>query len=180
MSKVRRATQLRRVWTAAADQGQFGAFVRFLPLSTARRGEAAWGELDGADWILPTNRNKVKVDLVRPLSQAAQAILAEQPRIAGCSFPFTCGGRRALASFSQLKQNLDAVCGVTSRTLQDLRRTAGSLLSRAGVYPDVAQRCLGHVIKGVRATYDRHEYYAQKLHAFEALAGQIERRRGSA
>ena len=34
---------------------------------------------------------------------------------------------------------------------------------------------LGHVIGGVRGTYDRHEYLAEKRHAFEALAALIER-----
>ena len=48
-------------------------------------------------------------------------------------------------------------------------------MSRAGVPADVAERCLAHTIGGVRGTYDRHEYHAEKKHAFEALAAQIER-----
>jgi hypothetical protein len=34
---------------------------------------------------------------------------------------------------------------------------------------------LGHVLAGVRGTYDRHEYHAEKKRAFEALAAQIDR-----
>ena len=56
-----------------------------------------------------------------------------------------------------------------------MRRTSRSLLSRAGVNADIAERCLGHVIGGVRQVYDRHQYQAEMLHAFEALAAQIER-----
>jgi hypothetical protein len=48
-------------------------------------------------------------------------------------------------------------------------------MSRAGVPTDHAERCLGHVIGGVRGTYDRHAYHAEKKAAFEALAGQIDR-----
>ena len=48
-------------------------------------------------------------------------------------------------------------------------------MSRAGVKADIAERCLGHVIGGVRGIYDRHEYFEEKERAFEALAGQIER-----
>jgi hypothetical protein len=48
-------------------------------------------------------------------------------------------------------------------------------MSRAGVPSDHAERCLGHVIGGVRGTYDRHEYYEEKRQAFEALAGLIAR-----
>jgi integrase len=147
-------------------------------LTSARRAEAAalkWSEIDGDDWILPAARNKTKVDLVRPLSKAAQAILAERPRIAGCPYVFSNGGRTALAGFSRLKQKFDAACGVTGWTIHDLRRCSRSLLSRAGVSPDHAERCLGHVIGGVRETYDRHAYHTEKLQAFEALAAQIER-----
>ena len=48
-------------------------------------------------------------------------------------------------------------------------------MSRAGVPVDHAERCLGHVIGGVRGVYDRHEYYEEKKAAFEALAAQIDR-----
>jgi hypothetical protein len=47
-------------------------------------------------------------------------------------------------------------------------------LSRAGVNADIAERCLGHALTGMRGTYDRHEYQHEKAHAFEALAAQIE------
>jgi integrase len=60
-------------------------------------------------------------------------------------------------------------------THHDLRRTARSLMSRSGVNPDHAERCLAHKIGGVRGTYDRYAYHAEKKHAFEALAAQIER-----
>jgi hypothetical protein len=48
-------------------------------------------------------------------------------------------------------------------------------MSTAGVPSDYAERCLGHIIGGVRGVYDRHEYHAEKQQAFEALAGIIER-----
>jgi hypothetical protein len=60
-------------------------------------------------------------------------------------------------------------------TIHDLRRTARSLMTRAGVPPDHAERCLGHVIGGVRGVYDRHEYYDEKKLASEKLAALIER-----
>ena len=43
-------------------------------------------------------------------------------------------------------------------------------MSRAGVSADHAERCLGHVIGGVRGVYDRHEFADEKRAAFEALA----------
>ena len=58
-------------------------------------------------------------------------------------------------------------------TLHDMRRTARSLMSRAKVPTDHAERALGHVIGGVRETYDRHEYLDEKRQAFDALAGLV-------
>jgi integrase len=172
--------ELRAIWTTAGKTAPpFGAFVQFLLLTAARRAEAArmtWNELSGTDWTLPASRNKTKkYDLVRPLSVPAQSILANLPRIANCEFVFTAGSR-PFNSFSRAKAAFDAACGVAEPwTLHDLRRTARSLMSRAGVNSDHAERCLGHVIGGVRGTYDRHEYYAEKKHAYDALAALIQR-----
>jgi integrase len=80
-----------------------------------------------------------------------------------------------LGGFSKFKAAFDKACGVTGWTLHDLRRTARSLMSRAGIDADHAERALGHVIPGVRGVYDRHEFRDEKRRAFEALAAQIER-----
>jgi hypothetical protein len=82
---------------------------------------------------------------------------------------------RADRGFSKFKEAFDKECGVIGWTLHDLRRTGRPLMSRAGVPTDHAERCLGHVIGGVRGTYDCHAYYAEKKHGFEALAVQIDR-----
>jgi integrase len=171
--------ELRGVWKAAeATTSSFGAFVQFLLLSAARRSEAAamrWSELAGADWTLPASRNKTKVDLVRPLSKQAQDVLARVVKFEKCDFIFTTDGKKAIRGFGKFKAKLDEASGVTSWRLHDLRRTARSLMSRASVPADHAERCLGHVMAGVRGTYDRHEYHAEKQRAYEALAGQIDR-----
>jgi integrase len=171
--------ELRAIWKAAGEaKSSFPALVKFLLLTAARRTEAAdmtRKEIDGADWTLPASRNKTKLDLVRPLSAAAQAVLGSQPEIDGCPYVFTTDGKHALSGFSKFKRDFDKACGVTGWTLHDLRRTARSLMSRAGVDADHAERCLGHVIAGVRGTYDKHEYYGEKEKAFEALATLIGR-----
>lgn len=58
--------------------------------------------------------------------------------------------------------------------LHDLRRSARSLLSRAGVRPDIAERLLGHAIAGVAGVYDRHSYREEKADALRRLAGLID------
>jgi len=61
-----------------------------------------------------------------------------------------------------------------SWVLHDLRRTARSLLSRAGVRPDISERVLGHAIPGVEGVYDRHSYDHEKADALNRLATLID------
>jgi integrase len=171
--------ELRLLWKTTEQHGdQFAALIRFLLLTAARRDEArelTWGEIQDDTWTLPAARNKTKLDLVRPLSATSLALIKSQPRIAGCPFVFTLMGKGPLTGLSRLKNSLDDAASVSGWTIHDLRRTARSLMSRAGIPSEHAERCLGHVIGGVRGTYDRHQYFAEKRRAFEALAAQIER-----
>ena len=179
-SRILSDDELRRVWAAAERHPRpFGKLVRFLLLTGARRNEAAGirrSELiDPATWVLPAARCKIKQDILLPLSKAAQQIIDEAPRMGDGDIVFTTDGKRPSRAFSREKKLLDEASGVTGWTIHDIRRTARTLLSRAGIDADIAERCLGHVIRGVRGVYDRHEYEQEKRHAFEALAAQIER-----
>jgi integrase len=181
--------ELRVIWkTAMKLEGPFPAFLRFLLLTGARRSEASemtWEEVRDGDWLLPAGRNKTKRDLMRPLSRAAEAVLAEQPKI--CHFVFTSDGRSPISGYTKYKAMFDAAVLAELRkanpkakplehwTQHDLRRTARSLMSRVGISVDHAERCLGHVIGGVRGVYDRHEFYDEKKRAYEALAAEIDR-----
>jgi len=205
--------ELRAVWRAAeASAGPFGRLVRFILLTAARRTEAAamtWGELND-EWTLPASRNKTKVDLVRPLSAEAWAVLPA--KVVGCPFVFTTDGTNPISSYTAGKTKLDKqvvkelryiaekqkdeallayiaeVENLMARmaetkgdvrkklsrelhsiwwTLHDLRRTARSLMSRAGVPADHAERCLGHVMPGA------YEYLEEKRDAFNKLAASI-------
>jgi integrase len=172
--------ELRAVWAAAeaSTTGLFGPFVQFLLLTATRRTEAAQmagSEVVGDVWTIPQERYKTGLELVVPLTPPAQASLARLPKIGKGQFVFTTDGERPFSGYSKAKAAFDKACGVTGWTLHDLRRTARSLMSRAGVNADIAERCLGHVISGVRGTYDRHAYFDEKKHAFEALAALVER-----
>src|SRR5262249_34727650 len=110
--------ELRSVWLAC--EGPFGRMVKFILLTACRRTEASllrWEEIDGNLWTLPASRNKVGVELVRPLSDAALAVLG--PRSEG--WVFTTTGTGGISGFSSLKRQLDRASGVTGYTLHDLR-----------------------------------------------------------
>jgi integrase len=169
--------ELKRVWkTAEVFPSPWGQLIRFLLLTTCRRTEASAmtrSELVGDLWTIPKERYKTNVEVTLPLSKAARKVLAELPHIQGCDFIFTTDGRTTLGGFSTFKLRFDIACGVKDWRLHDLRRTARSLLSRAGVNSDIAERCMGHALPGIRGVYDRHDYLDQMKGAFEALAAQI-------
>jgi integrase len=171
--------ELRTIWKAAGEmQNAFGPLVRFILLTAVRRDEAAhmrYDELEGNLWTIPASRYKGNHEHVVPLSSAARAILEALPVIDGSKFVFTHDGKRPVGGFSKFRTRLQKDSSTNGWTLHDLRRTARSLMSRAGVPTDHADRSLGHVINGVRGVYDRHEYLCEKRYAFEALAAQIER-----
>jgi integrase len=177
-SRVLEDHEIQQAWqTAEADPGPYGPLLQFLLATGARLNEAAhmrWSEISGDTWTLPSSRNKVKQDLARPLSGLALAALARAPRIAGSDFVFTVDGRAPVGGMSRRKAAFDVTSGVSNWVVHDLRRTARTLLSRANVDADIGERCLGHVVPGIRGTYDRHQYIAQMRRAYESLATLIQ------
>jgi integrase len=178
-SRILTDDELRAVWTASSPPGDlFGAYVRFLLLTACRRDEAAEmsrTEIKDGVWTIPAARYKTGVDTDLPLSAAAINVLEGLPRIGADKYVFTRDGERPFQGHSSAKAKLDTACGFADWVIHDLRRTARSLMSRAGVNADIAEQCLGHKIPGVRGVYDRHKYLEEKKRAFEALAALVER-----
>jgi integrase len=187
--------EIRTIWPHLT--GTFGAVVKVLLLTAQRRNEVArmaWQEIDKeASWTIPAARYKTKRANVVPLSKGTLVVIEAQPKIAGCDAVFATRTRSgkgrgaepawcAFSGFSKTKPALDkaitAANGGTplpNWTLHDLRRTAKTLMVRAGVRPDISERVLGHAIGGVEGVYDRHSYEAEKRGALESLAAEIER-----
>ena len=189
-------TEIRALWRAADESGMFGRYLQFTLLTATRRNEAAHlrrTEIEGMDWTIPARRYKTKIDHLIPLPTAAVAILAEVPKIGRSDYVFTPDGRQPLSGFGCRKQAFDRAMLAQLRqraeeagddpasvrlarwTLHDLRRTARTLMSQAGIPSDHAEACLGHVVKGVEGTYNRHSYRDEKQKAFTKLADLIDR-----
>jgi integrase len=178
-SRILTDDELRAVWKATSQSNDlFGAYMRFLLLTAARRDEASEmsrTEIKAGLWTIPAARYKTGADTDLPLSAAAIEVLESLPRIGADKYVFTRDGERPFQVHSSAKAKLDKACGFSDWVIHDLRRTARSLMSRAGVSSDIAEQCLGHKLPGVRAVYDRHRYLEEKRHAFEAVAALIDR-----
>jgi len=131
--------------------------------------------------VIPAERYKTGIPNAVPLTKEARQWIGD--RKAGFMFS-TTGGKKAFSGYSKAKRQLDVVIAEQRKAaklkpmpewrLHDLRRTARSLMSRAGVSSDIAEMVLGHKLSGVRGVYDRHSYAAEKRNALEMLARQIE------
>jgi integrase len=162
-SRILTDDEIRQLWNADET-----SLVKMLLLTGQRRDKVAsmkWEDVKDGIWTIATeSREKSNAgELVLP--KEALAVLDELPRYA--SSPYVFGPRR---SFSHMKKAIDAAVPVPHWVLHDLRRTARSLMSRAGVRPDIAERVLGHVQQGVEGIYDRHDYRAEKADALKRLA----------
>lgn len=181
--------EIRALWTACDDMGSFGSLIKLLLLTAQRRdkvGSMRWVDISDGVWtIRASEREKGTAGKIK-LPGTALDVIESQPRIAGNPYIFagSARGRRgavekptappAFNSFSEKKAELDEKLNMQPWVLHDLRRTARSLMARADVRPDVAERVLGHAISGVEGVYDRHEYEAQKADALNRLARLIE------
>ncbi len=186
--------EIRAIWPALGQSGTFGAFVKMLLLSAQRRDEVAHMShkeigVDGI-WTIPAERYKTKRPNHVPLSKAALGVIEAQPKIDDSDYIFASRAGTPFSGFGKSKARLDKAVLAAMKTqakkgakveplpnwtLHDLRRTAKTLMARAGVRPDISERVLGHVIAGVEGTYDRHSYADEKRDALEKLAAMIER-----
>lgn len=176
------------VWQALDRCGPpaYVRLVRALLLSGARLNEMArlrWTEIVGDVAVVPASRTKAKVDDAKPITANLAALIGERAGEAGDFVFSTDHGASPFSGFSKAKKRLDAEVAKLRTTaelppmppwrLHDLRRTARTLLSRAKVDPDVAERVLGHAIPGIRRVYDQHPFIAEKRDALERLAALV-------
>jgi integrase len=155
--------------------------VRFLLLTGQRRTAVAtmrWEDVseDYGVWnVANGNKRQKGTGGTLMLPKMASDILRAQPRFVDNPFVFPNTQGRSYKTYGHGKAALDKATGpLPGWVLHDLRRSARSLMARAGVRPDIAERVLGHVQPGVQGTYDRHQYREEKAHALRLLAGLID------
>lgn len=182
--------EIKDLWAALAIvenvPAHYPRYIKALLLTATRRTELAAMHsrecIDKDLWIIPGSRFKNTLDHTVPLSAAARELIGEIKQGSGFVFS-TDGGKTAFSGFSKSKAQLDkAIAKVRAAagkepmenwTLHDLRRTASTLLPRAGISDEVGNACLGHVKRGIEGTYNRHGYDNEKRDAFERLAALV-------
>ncbi|MEQ9640583.1 MAG: integrase family protein [Alphaproteobacteria bacterium] len=189
--------EIRLFWRLAENSGSFGAIMRLALLTAQRREKIAtmkWEDITtNGEWRIATEEREKGTAGTLLLPDAASAIIQAQVQIADNPYVFAGRGAGHFQGYSPCKRAFDkriletlreaaAKRGDDPETIQapptwvihDLRRTARSLMARAGVRPDIAERVMGHAIAGVEGVYDRHSYYDEKADALKKLAGLLD------
>jgi integrase len=146
-----------------------GYALRLLALTFVRTGElicATWDEidLDGATWIVPAERMKMRTEHVVPLSMQALAILREVRAMGGGSW-YVFPGRNPDKPMSN-NTMLFALYRLGYKgkmTGHGFRTVASTVLNEAGFRADVIERQLAHCERNdVRGAYNRAEYLPER------------------
>jgi integrase len=189
--------ELRVIWRIAGRNGTYGAIIQTLLLTGARKSEVAamrHSMIKDGVWELPGAMTKNHEQLSLSLPKAALDLIGSQPRADDQDLVFSLDAEHVFQNWGKSKAEFDLRClrrikaaaraagsdpaevkAFPNWRLHDLRRTARSLMSRAGVPSEHAERVLNHKQAGIVGVYDRYRYELEKGRALEALAALLDR-----
>lgn len=177
--------ELRLFWKTAGQAGQYGAFLKLCLLTGQRKDKVRTMrrvEISEGVWTIATVEREKSNAGVLDLPKLALSIIAEQPEIKSNPYVFAGRGDAPIWPGAKLKADFDAKLTkanggkpIAAWVVHDLRRTAKTLMRRAGVDSEISERVLGHTIAGVEGVYDRHGYRQEKQKALQALADLLGR-----
>jgi integrase len=159
-----------------------GHALRLLALTFVRTGEligATWDEidLDGAAWIVPAKRMKMKTEHVIPLSRQAVELLHQLKRL-GAGSRYVLPGRNPDKPISN-NTMLFALYRLGYKgkmTGHGFRAVASTILNESGRFRgDVIERQLAHCERNdVRGAYNRAQYLPERREMMQEWANMLD------
>ncbi len=147
-------TEIAAVWASGEP------LLRFLLLTGLRISEGQTGRLEGNRWVLDTTKNGKPHWVHLPALALAQIE------------PWTTSPTAVQAKLKRWCERE----GIAPFTPHDLRRTFATRLAKLlPKSPHVVEKCLNHSMQGVMATYNRHDYGAERIAAAELWANELAR-----
>jgi integrase len=183
--RVLAPAELRDIWRASGDCGDYGVIIKILMLTAARRSEIGgltWGEVDLAASVisLPAPRAKNGRPFILPLSPQAVELLRQRPRGEIEDRVFSPGNWTF--SKSRLDKRIDALRTAEDRPAMaswvqhDLRRTASTVMHETlNIQPHIVEATLNHIGHqgGVAGKYNKATYLDEKRAALDAYGSYI-------
>ncbi|MFO3150633.1 site-specific integrase, partial [Legionella pneumophila serogroup 1] len=150
--------------------------IKIILLTGARTGElrlAKWSEFnfEKSLWIIPPENNKIGLSMKIHLSELTKKLLLEIKEIslsnfvlAGVDDDSPLGDK----SISKAIQRIQKRVGIPQWTAHDLRRTFATQLGETlRIDPVVIEKCLGHKMPKIMATYNKDEMLYQRKEALD-------------
>lgn len=189
--------EIRALWADWSEAGTFGAFLQTCLLTSQRRAKVLsmrWQDIskDGV-WTVPASDPILPGDTLEVINRKRKAeerekgnggtlnlpklvldIIRAQPVVAGNPYVFAGRGAGTVGNIGHDKARIDERVPTSEPwTIHDLRRTARTLMARAGVDSEHAELALGHAKAGSEGVYNRHDYPKEKAKALAKLAGLV-------
>ncbi len=188
-ARVLTDTEIKKLWGVLADQPAHVAAFFKLALLTGQRAREILGmakaevDFEMGTWTIPGERTKNNREHLVPLGPTAMSLIEG---LKG-DHPFIFRARSVKAApiteFKTWVDDIRVATGMTKPkgepehfTVHDLRRTAATGMAGMKTTRFLIDRILNHTDPGVGATYDRHEYEAEKRDAltkWDARLAQI-------
>lgn len=157
--------------------------LKLAPLVFVRPGElrkAEWSEVDleAAEWRIPAEKMKMRVQHIVPLSRQAVAILRELHPLTGTGTFLFPGVRSSAKPMSENTVNAALrYMGYSTEqvTGHGFRSTASTLLNELGWNRDAIERQLAHAERNnVRAAYNFAEFLPERRKMMQAWADYLD------
>ncbi|MDF1827559.1 MAG: tyrosine-type recombinase/integrase [Legionellaceae bacterium] len=180
--------EIKRIWQFLdTDQSnmslQTKSAIKIIILTGVRTAEirlAKWNEFNFKNslWTIPPENTKGTISVKIHLSKPTKLILEKLKSISDSPFvlpSFVLHQPLDENALPRAIRRIQARVGIPEWTARDLRRTFATQLGESlNIDPVVIQKCLGHKMPGIMATYNKNEMLPQRKDALERWAECIQ------
>jgi integrase len=128
-------------------------------------------DLESMVWTVPVEHSKTNLPIRRAISPALLELLNEQWSLhrSNWTFPAPNDYKKpvGIASVNKLVREIKPRVDIPDWRLHDFRRTISTRLSESGILPHVTEKMLGHVLGGVMAVYNKHDWLDEQAAAYQ-------------
>lgn len=180
--------EIPKIWSFLDGNGslmslQTKSAIKIILLTGVRTAElrlAQWSHIDfeQAFWNIPPENNKGSMMVKIHLTKLALSIFQSLKKISDSPYVLPGIDPQKFLDISALPRAIKRIqgrVGIPEWTAHDLRRTFATQLGEAlNVDPVVIEKCLGHKMPRIMATYNKNEMLPQRKEALERWSSKIE------
>lgn len=180
--------ELKAVWIAAGELGQFGVIVKLLMLTGQRRTEIAtlqrsWLDQNSITFPKEVTKNgrlhhlPLRAICASFMPAVSPSSSTTTPASTTYLFPAPGTANAPITAWSKNQAALLKLSKTSGWTLHDIRRTVATNLAALGTPIHVTEKILNHVsgsLSGVAGIYNRHNYWDEMQVALDAWENRLQ------